>query len=109
VKAVLESEEGEVSRPRKRSRKALATVSVMVLWPLLAAGGIALIWFPIQAIMEFEPSPTLRHGTSFGSRVSDTEQRNDLILDSVFLIGMGAFLLLVLVAWVRAFIGYFRE
>lgn len=96
-------------RPRKRLRKAIATVFVVVLLSLLTAGGLAAIWFPVQGIINFEPSPTLTYGSGFGPPVSDSEQWTDLVFDSVLLIGMGVFLLVAAVACLISFISYLRE
>jgi hypothetical protein len=100
---------GRYQRASRPLRKAMATVSMAVLVSLLTAGGLALIWFPVEAIINFEYSPTLTYGSGFGPPASETEQRTDLILDSILVIGMGVFLLGAAVVCVRSFISYLRE
>ncbi|MEV6373936.1 hypothetical protein [Micromonospora musae] len=89
-------------------RKAVATVSIVALVGLLTAGGAALIWIPVQAIINFEPQ-SLAWGSPSGPPVTVAEQRSDLILDSVLPIGLGIILLVLAVVVVKAFIGHLRK
>ncbi|MDP9792906.1 hypothetical protein J2S43_001418 [Catenuloplanes nepalensis] len=73
----------------------------MVIAVLSAAGGLALIWIPVETIIHFEPDPTLTYGSGFGPPLSASRQRNDLIFDSLLLIAMGVALLVVAVSIVR--------
>lgn len=94
-----------MSRPRKRLRKALATVVVVPLLSLLACGGIAAIYFPAEAIingestdMGYVPGPD-----------TETEARIDLVFDSLLMIGMGVAMLALVVGGTIGFISFLRK
>lgn len=97
-----------MSRPRKRLRIALATVSMVLLLIVLIGGGVALIWIPVDAIVHFK-SQNLAWFTPFGRPVTANEQRNHLIFDSLFFIVIGILLLVFAYACLRGFISYLRE
>lgn len=63
----------------------------------LAAGGVAAIWFPVEAILDFQPQ-NITVGWPGNPRIPDDEQRTDLILDSLLMIAMGVVLLASAVA-----------
>lgn len=94
-----------MSRPRKRLRKTLATVVVVPLLSLLAYGGIAAVYVPAEAIINGESSDM---GYVPGPD-TETEARIDLIIDSLFMIGMGGALLALVVGGTIGFIGYLRK
>ncbi|MGK5741853.1 hypothetical protein [Micromonospora sp. URMC 103] len=90
-------------------RKALATVFVVVFLGLLTAGGVALIWIPVQEIINFEPQRNLTRGSPFNPPLSADEQRNDLIINSLFPIGGGIGAFVLAIYCVKHFISYLRE
>jgi hypothetical protein len=83
--------------------KVVMLVSGLLLVAALAAGGIAAIWFPVEAIVNFEPQ-NITVGSPFNPRIPDDEQRADLVFDSVLMIGMGVVLLASAVTIVVALI-----
>ncbi|RKN25566.1 hypothetical protein [Micromonospora musae] len=91
-------------------RKALATVFCVGFLGLLTAGGLALVWFPVQEIINFEPQRNLVCCSPLSDApVSADEQRNDLIINSLFPIGGGIGTFVLAIYCLKHFISYLRE
>ena len=71
----------------------LAVAFVTIMGLAVLAGGIALIWFGIDMLDEFEPR-NVTSGHPFNPRTPDDEQRADYLFDTVLLIAGGAVLVL---------------
>jgi hypothetical protein len=72
-------------------RKAGLSVLVLLLAAALAAGGVAAIWFPVEAMVNFRPR-NITVGWPGNPRIPDDEQRADLVFDSLLMIAIGVVL-----------------
>lgn len=75
--------------------KALITLLVVVLVGGVVAVCVAAIWFPVEALVNFEPQ-NLAWGSPAGPAVTEEEQYTDAVLNVIFLSGPAAVLLLFL-------------
>lgn len=96
-------------RPRKRLRKAIATVLMVLLVSFLTVAGLVAIWVPVQGMIDFEPDPTLTIGSGFGPPKSDSAQWASLIFDSVLMIGLGISMWVIAAICVISFISSRKE
>lgn len=82
--------------PRK-ARTVLGVAGASVLGLVVLVAGVAIMWFGIDMLDEFEPQ-NIAYGSPVNPRIPDDEQRTDYILDTVVLIATGATLVLSVLA-----------